>query len=696
MRRFKIQIVAFIAFVASGSLFSQGGESSNDWVFKAGNQKVYTDEFERQFLKNLNIKEKPVTSADIDEYLRLYTRFKLKIQDAVDAGKDSLPAYRQELAMYREQLARNYLYDRNVTQKLIEEAYERMSKEVRVSHILIKCDRNASDETVSKAEKRMKEIHAALLRNPSKENFSSFALSDSEDPGTKSSGGDLGYMTALQVVYEFENAAYSTPKDGISDIFRTDFGFHILRVEDIRPNLGEIKVRHILIRSGANANVTVEEGERKINEIREKISSGAETFESMARIHSEDFSSKYNGGLIDWLTVNQFVGDIERQEWLSRAFALEKNGDITAAFKTNYGWHLLQKVEVRPLSSFEIIKNQLKTKVQQNQRSQISIDSLVSKIQRAEGYQLNQAIYDFLMTAMSLDSSVSKGTFKSSNLPETITINDKLVKKNYKFHDAELYRFAGESYTVGDFAERIEAAKKVLGVPAKDYLKGEFESWVKNVCVSYQNEHLEEKSPEFRFIYQEYREGILMFNRMQEVVWDRANTDSVGLAEYFNQNIKDYQWDDRFHVEFYFCSSKDMMNTVAKQVKKGIAVDSIRKQHTKKSQLDFSYKAGKYQLKDTFLFPSPKALKGIFADAKYKKKANQIYKLGQLDEDFVVVKVVGFLPAGPKSLEETRGPVASKYQEVLEKKWMQDLESKYSVEVNQAAVQQIKNKLNAK
>jgi len=139
-----------------------------------------------------------------------------------------------------------------------------------------------------------------------------------------------------------------------------------------------------------------------------------------------------------------------------------------------------------------------------------------------------------------------------------------------------------------------------------------------------------------------------------------------------------------------------MMNTVAKQVKKGIAADSIRKQHTKKSQLDFSYKAGKYQLKDTFLFPSPKALKGIFADAKYKKKANQIYKLGRLDEDFVVVKVIGFLPAGPKSLDETRGPVASKYQEVLEKKWMQDLESKYSVEVNQAAVQQIKNKLNAK
>jgi peptidyl-prolyl cis-trans isomerase SurA len=95
-----------------------------------GKQKVYLGEFERQFLKNLNLNEKKVTSKDIDDYLKLYVKFKLKIQDASDAGKDTAAAYKQELAMYREQLSRNYLYDRAVTQGLIEEAYLRLQSEI--------------------------------------------------------------------------------------------------------------------------------------------------------------------------------------------------------------------------------------------------------------------------------------------------------------------------------------------------------------------------------------------------------------------------------------------------------------------------------------------------------------------------------------------------------------------------------------
>ena len=188
------------------------------FVFSIDKEKVYADEFERQYLKNINLKEDAVTAKDIQNYLDLYIKFKLKVQDAKDAGLDTATAYVQELQMYRDQLARNYLYDRSVTDALVKEAYDRMQSEVKVSHILIMCSPDASEADQKKALDKIEGIHRMLMRNPSAMNFADIARTESEDVGTKSAGGDLGWMTALQVVYEFDNKGYKTPVWGICTV----------------------------------------------------------------------------------------------------------------------------------------------------------------------------------------------------------------------------------------------------------------------------------------------------------------------------------------------------------------------------------------------------------------------------------------------------------------------------------------------
>lgn len=702
----KYTIVSLLSVVFTLSAWSQSNPSmspslpmkgdANNVIFTvAGKQEVTLEEFERQFLKNLNLKEKAVTAEDIDTYLRLYVRFKLKIQDAFDAGKDSSEAYKRELSMYREQLARNYLYDKSVTDKLIKEAYDRLLSEVNVSHILIRCDRSADPNKVNTIVKRMTEIKKALERDPSEKNFSDLASSDSEDPGSKSTGGALGYLTALQVVYEFENAAYETAVGGISDVFRTDFGFHILRVNAKRANLGEVKARHILIRTGTNAAQTPEEAEKMANEIFAKIKAG-ESFEEMAKKHSEDFSSKYSGGTMNALTVTQFVGDIDRQIWAEKAFQLTQANEVTEPFRSNFGWHLLQLVEKKPLKTFDEMKVSLRTKVQQNQRSQIGIDSLVVKIKREDRFVENKILMVELVRLLKADSGLIKGKFDVLSLPEEFSYKQNGAQIKVNLFNAALFQINNQDFTVEQFAGRLSSQNRKVEGSVEEFLQEAYGNWVQEACVSYQNEHLEEKSPEFRYIYKEYREGILMFNRMQEMVWDKANKDSVGLAAYFNTHIGEYKWDNRYHAAFFFCSNKKMMDQVAKQVKKGLSLDSIRKIHTAKSQLDYSYRFGKYQLSDTFLFPQKDPLKMLFAQEKYKAKKNKIYKLGQVGVDFVVVQVYDYLPTGPKVLEETRGPVASKYQEILEQRWISDLESRYPVNINTGSVDAFKAKLNVK
>ncbi len=707
MRTIKSVVLFLVCMVVISSSIAQTKETKDENVAESvvftvnGKQKVYLGEFERQFLKNLNLNEKKVTAKDIDDYLKLYVKFKLKIQDAMDAGKDTLSAYKQELSMYREQLARNYLFDRSVTESLILEAYQRLKSQVKVSHILIMCSRDASDADVAKASKRINEIHQALKRNPTAQNFADYAKSDSDDPGTKNSGGSLGWMTALQVVYEFENKAYNTPVGGISEPFRTDFGYHIVRVEDVRNNPGDVKVKHILIRVGQNSDNTDEVAKQKITEILTKIRTKASSFEDMAKTHSEDFNSRYNGGELDWVNITQFVGDIERQDWISKAYEL-KPGETTEPFRTGFGWHLLQLVEKRNLGSYDQMKVQLKNQVQQNQRSQISVDSLVAKVKKFENFKINQVALDYLIA--SLDSNFMNGNFKVELLPKkyiAVQTDAKTKKKSqteFDFLQMELFKLANESYTVEDFAVRLVGGKKKISGAKKEVVETKLNTWINDLCVNYQNNHLEEKSVEFRDIYQEYREGILMFNRMQEKVWDKANNDSVGLVEYFKKHNNEYTWNDRFHVEAYYCVDEKMMKQVIKQVKKGIPADSLKRMHTTngRSRLDFDYRIGKYQSSDTFLFPQKKVLYNIFNTPEYRTAKNKVFKMGLVGNDYVVLKVREFLPAGPKSLDETRGPVASKYQEELEVQWLKELEAKYPVEINAATVEAFKSKLGAK
>lgn len=388
------------------------------FVFSIDKDKVYADEFERQYLKNINLKEDAVTSKDIRNYLDLYIKFKLKVQDAKDAGLDTATAYVQELQMYRDQLARNYLYDRSVTDALVKEAYDRMQSEVKVSHILILCSPDASDADQKKALDKIENIHRMLMRNPTALNFGDIARTESEDVGTKSAGGDLGWMTALQVVYEFENQAYTTPLGGISPVFKTEFGYHILMVNDKRVNRGDIKVNHILVRVMNKDESSDTEARKKIDEIMLNISSGKETFENMAKTYSEDYNSRYNGGAMDYINVTQFVGDVDRQYWADQAFSLKKDGDITTPFRTNYGWHLLQRVNLRPLRSFEDkeMRSILKMDVQKNQRSQISVDSLVVKIKKENGFKLNNVAVDAVIQY--LDSNFMSGKFDETTMPE--------------------------------------------------------------------------------------------------------------------------------------------------------------------------------------------------------------------------------------------------------------------------------------
>jgi peptidyl-prolyl cis-trans isomerase SurA len=700
MQCFKLKTVLLaLTLVFAGVTQAQ---LDRDVVFTYQGNSVSSEEFIYQYLKNKRPGDSSITESDIRNYLDLYVKFKLKYQDARDANLDTLPDYITELGRYRSSLARNYLFDKEVTEDLIHEAYDRMKWEVRAAHILVFVDANATPADSLVAYNKIMAAYNAIQAGSS--SFEDQVNAVSEDQSSKVNGGDLGFFTAMQLVYSFENEAYNTAVGGVSKVFRTQFGYHIVKVLDKRPNPGEIKIRHIMLRVGHKPEATEEAVRKNIQDIYASIQKGESAFDKMARSYSEDFNTKYEGGLTNYFSANQHVGDLDMQNWADMAFALQKDNDVSQPFRTKKGWHIVQRVQIRPIGTFDQMRSSLLKKIREDQRSQKSIDALVAKVKAESNYSFVEASFQDLLS--SLDSNFRLGRFRKENLPKYApTVKPAKPVRGNVFNapmitgvpliEQEIMRIGNEPLTAGDFADYIENKTTPVSGSNEVALRNLYNMWSSEMCVAYQDRHLPEKSPEFKYIYQEFAEGILMFNRKKIVVWDVANTDTAGLEKFFGQHREEYRWTDRYAADFYFCANKDLMGKVAKQVKKGVHPDTIRNMHNRVTPLSVDYKKGKYEKKDSYLFADKAMLGKLFANPA-NQKAGKIIKLGQFGDDFVVVKVNEYMPTQLKTLAESRGPVTARYEDYLEAQWVQELQQRYTVQVNEAVMADVVKRLTKK
>ncbi|HRH38168.1 MAG TPA: peptidylprolyl isomerase, partial [Flavobacteriales bacterium] len=378
-------------------------------------QPVTRAEFEAIYKKNN--KEAAVTHTALDEYMELFINYKLKVREAEKMGMDTIGKFRTELDGYRKQLARPYLIDRELNDALMHEAYERSKQEVRASHILISCTPEASPEDTLAAWKKLMGLRDRIAKG---EDFANVAQGKggSDDPSVAKNAGDLGWFGALQMVYPFENAAYNTPIDQLSQPVRTRFGYHILKVTGKRPARGQLKVAHIMLRSADTDDAekkTMAEG--RIREIHKQLTDGTITFNDAALKYSEDEGSNSKGGELQQFGSGSSVHMIE--EFEDAAFALTKVGELSQPIKTRFGWHIIKLLEIIPPPTYEASKGELKSKISRDSRADITRSAFLARLKRDYAfvtYPANmKAVYKMVDTTI-----FSKG----------ISTTDTIIRKN--------------------------------------------------------------------------------------------------------------------------------------------------------------------------------------------------------------------------------------------------------------------------
>jgi peptidyl-prolyl cis-trans isomerase SurA len=646
------QALLLLGVLFSTTLFAQ----KNDPVLiTIGDEDITRSEFTAVYKKN-NVDGEVMDKKSVAEYLDLYIKFKLKVKEAEALGMDTVQSFIKELSGYREQLAQPYLIDEETNKYLIQEAYERKKEDMRASHILLRVDKNAlPKDTLQK----YNEIMAIRDRIIAGEDFSAVAAEVSEDPSVRDrdvrgriipgNNGDLGYFTVFDMVYPFENAAYNTKEGEISMPVRTDFGYHILKVERRQPAMGKVQVAHILLKyEGEKTTAQKEELQKKINEIYEEIKEG-KSFEDAAAEYSEDPGSAPKGGVLPWFGSNRMI-----PEFIDVVTTLKEKGSLSEPFETSFGWHIVKLIDTKPIGSFEEEKDDIKNRLARSDRSNKSTESLVKKVLNEYGFQEYKTEKSHAYEA--IDSTVFTGKMKIDNIA-------RFQKPIFKIGDKKVMQKDFLEYVL---KKQERANPTALTAYIDDFYKG----FVEQEAIAYEDSQLENKYPEFRLLMQEYRDGILLFDLMDKKIWSYAIKDTAGLQQYYDEHKANYMWKERADATIFSFTNDGAVKKAQKMAKKGASVEEILNEVNAGSALILTTDSDKWEKGSNDILNLVKWEEGVSKDVEYKGKT-------------IFVNIYKFIPPTQKELSECRGLVISDYQKQLEEEWVKELREKYPVKVNE-------------
>ena len=493
----KIKILSICVLLVSMSIFSQ---KKSKTLVTINEENITVADFKRVYEKNLDAIDNK-EAKDVTNNLELFINYKLKVKEAYQLKLDTLPSYKKEIETYKNQLAAPYLQDTTFLDKMVKDVYFRVKNKVKAKHILIRTAKDARPKDTIKAYNKILKIRNRILAG---EDFEKVAQETSEDnsarddakSGRKGNKGNLGYFDAFKMVTPFEDAAYNTKVGQVSKPFRTQFGYHILKVDDLKPSEGEIEAAHILILD------TTDVGKNKIFEVYEKLIVN-NSFEELAKQYSEDNGSKNRGGKLGKFGTGRMVKPFE-----DAAFSLQKEGAFSKPFKTRFGWHIVKLIKKHPVKPFKELEKELRNKIKNSARMQMSETAVINKLKATYNIVENEAAKKIL------DRKNIRAIPKDSLQIMMFSINDKKIKQE-------------------DFIDYI---KNRRNQPVFTL----FEMFKNQEILTYYKENLVNTEPEYAYILKEYEDGLLLFELMQDKIWNKSTKDTLGLQNYFERHKANY------------------------------------------------------------------------------------------------------------------------------------------------------------
>ncbi|HZL77128.1 MAG TPA: peptidylprolyl isomerase [Bacteroidales bacterium] len=617
---------------------------------------VTAGEFTRMYLKSADAGKNP---GDINDYLQQFIIFKLKVTDAIHEGIDTTKAFRNELNGYRNQLAQNYLTDSQVKEKLLQKTYQHSLIEINAWHILVTCPESAKPEDTLSAWQKATAIRERIL---SGESFEEVARGTSDDPSVKINGGNLGYFTVFQMIMPFEEAAYNLKKGAVSEPVRTPYGYHIIKVTDKRASKGRILVAHIMKASPpGTSDQEAKQAEESINAIYNELQTGA-SFSSLASKYSDHKESAASGGKLNWFGTGEIIPDFSEA-----AFAISDTGKYTKPIRTIYGWHIIKLLARKAPGTFEETRSYLESKINQSYLNSLSKKSFVDKLKKEYNFSINQGAREWFVK--NTDTLIISGTAK--------------YNRN-RLPSGSLYTFADQRMSVKDFVAFIEERGSII--LTKDpsiFINQTIDASISDRIVKYENSILEKKYPDFRYLMNEFHDGILLFEISGRKVWNRVQEDSTGLKGYYEGNKQNYLTKRSIEGKLYLLHDQ--------KGKKSLY--SAYRKYSRRSGTD-KLLIAKFNSKNDSMLT-------ITESRWFKGDDNEIDNIQWVTgpqnieiKNFPAVIVINrVIDPEPIPFKDLQGEIMTAYQDYLEKEWIIQLKREYTVKIDDLVFDKVKKSL---
>ena len=627
--------------------------ASAQTLFTYGKYSVDAKDFLRAYNKN---NTQPVVSKAkaINDYLDLYIKSRLKIQEAYERRYDTLPQVKTEVENLRTQISENYMTDPGMADRLTKEAFQRSLKDIHVSHIFISF-RNATGAIDSLAtQKKRDEVWQRLQKG---DDFLLVAQQNSDDPSVKNNNGDLGYITVLTLPYEFENAIYATPVGKLSSIVRSKIGYHIFKNRGERKAVGKIKAQQILLAIPPGSD---DAGKKQIagraDSLYKKIMAG-ENFNRLAAAFSNDYISGATGGVMPDIGVGQYDPVFENVLW-----SLTKDGAVSKPFLTTHGWHIVKRISLKPVKTDANDKSNmqdLQQRIMTDNRWKSSRDFIYQQV--IAGYKKypydDGALWNMSDSVLDLKPMLPIGRTIIASTP-MFSIGDSIYNATSWVNYANMYRFKQDG----------------TGPKPHDQVR---EEWVQFAMINYYRDHLEYFNEEFRDQMQEFKDGNLFFEIMQQEIWNKAQSDSTALLALYEKNKTNYLWKQSADAVVFFCSDETIAKTAYGELKKEPAGwRKVSDMYSEKIVVDSSrYEWSQIPNLDKMI-PKPGMITAPL--------------LNKIDNTASFAYIVKAYPQSTqRSFNEAKGMLINDYQAALEQQWNEALKRKFPVLIDQAVLAEI-------
>lgn len=639
----KKSLLVIVAVLASCNIFSQT-------LFTYGNYSVSAPEFLRAYNKN-NTQVVTNKAKAVKDYLDLYINSRLKIREAYERGYDTLPQIKMEVENLRNQIIESYMSDPETMDRLVKEAFSRSQKDIHTGLIFIS---TANGDTAT-ALTLANSIYNRLQKG---EDFFKIAAQSSQAPGAATNKGDIGWITAFTLPYTFESAVYALAPGKNSPVVRTRSGYYIFKNLGERKALGKMKAKQILL---AIPPGTDEAGKKlvakKADSLYKRIVAG-ENFEKLAMGFSNDYMTSVTGGSMSDFGIGQYESNFETQVW-----ALTKNNAVTKPFLTSHGYHIVKRINTVPVSADpknKYFEQELKQKINADQRWKISREIIHNKVIKQAGFKTSG--YDMNALIAFTDSTLDRlplGIGRSINPGSPLfTIGDTTAKASDWITFAQAFRY------------------KMDGTGRKPYNEV-MDDFVHSISSQYYRDHLESFNEEFRYQMNEFKDGNLFFEIMQQEIWNRAHTDSAELLSLYQTNQKKYVWGKSADAVVFFCSDQQVAKTMYDQLKKNPAKwKTLAETFAEKVVAD----SARYEWSQL-----PDKNKSIPVNGMVT--APVVNATDNTASFAYIIKT--YARPSQRTYAEAKGLVINDYQNLLEEQWIKKLKEKYPVMIDQKVLESI-------